>query len=34
VEKTPIYVYFTFDSKINKFGLKKWKKNPEKIPKT
>jgi hypothetical protein len=33
VEKTPIYVYFTFDSKINEFDWKKSEKN-EKIPKT
>jgi hypothetical protein len=33
VEKTPIYIYFTFDSKINEFEWKKSEKN-EKIPKT
>jgi hypothetical protein len=33
VEKKPIYVYFTFDSKINEFERKKLEKN-EKIPKT
>jgi hypothetical protein len=33
MEKTPVYVYFTFDSKINKFEREKLEKN-EKIPKT
>jgi hypothetical protein len=33
VEKTPIYVYFTFDSKINEFELKKLEKD-ERIPET
>ena len=32
-EKTPIYVYFTFDSKINEFELKKLEKKT-KNPKT
>jgi hypothetical protein len=31
--KTPIYIFSTFGSKINKFGRKKLEKN-EKIPKT
>jgi hypothetical protein len=33
VENTPIYIYFTFDSKINEFERKKLEKN-KKIPKT
>jgi hypothetical protein len=33
VEKTPIYIFITFGSKINKFEQKKSEKN-EKIPKT
>ena len=33
VEKTPIYIFSTFGSKINKFEQKKLEKN-EKIPKT
>jgi hypothetical protein len=33
VEKTPIYIFSTFGSKINEFERKKSEKN-EKIPKT
>ena len=33
VEKTPIYIFSTFGSKINEFEQKKLEKN-EKIPKT
>jgi hypothetical protein len=33
VEKTPIYIFSTFGSKINKFKRKKSEKN-KKIPKT
>jgi hypothetical protein len=33
VENTPIYIYFTFDSKINEFERKRLEKN-KKIPKT
>jgi hypothetical protein len=34
VEKTPIYIFSTFGSKINEFERKKLEKKNEKIPKT
>jgi hypothetical protein len=34
VEKTPIYIFSTFGSKINEFKRKKLEKNEKKNPKT
>jgi hypothetical protein len=31
VEKTPIYIFFTFGSKINEFERKKWEKKSKNL---